>query len=243
MLNVKLRSSPLQRSAFFGKVPRCLPRPSKQSSRSSRRPCTAVMAFLSNPVVIGTGAVVLTAVAAAIIDARRSSRLPKVKMQLNEFNRAVLSRCPNINSLYRVVPFLTNGYVPICCCIPRTRTQQCALVAACPPGLICLSCTCTCTCASGTQSSRLCTKSDTYGLGEALCCTSPKRMRARESRAQPVSSWHCSNESTYRHGNFSLLLTVQGMDLGLLYTGGTIERHTPDTQYMSHTCQGNAMAK
>jgi len=166
MLNVKLRSSPLQRSAFLGKVPRCLPSPSKQSSRSSRQPCGAAMAFLSNPVVIGTGAVVLTAVAAAIIDARRSSRLPKVKMQLNEFNRAVLSRCPNINSLYRVVPFLTNGYGPIYCCIPCVRAWQRALIAACPPELICFSCTCTCP--SGTQSSSLCTMSNAYRLGEAL---------------------------------------------------------------------------
>ena len=35
--------------------------------------------------------------------------MPKVQAQMNEFNRAVLSRCPNINSLYRMVPFLTNG--------------------------------------------------------------------------------------------------------------------------------------
>ena len=67
------------------------------------------MTLLSSPVVVGTGAVVLTAVAAAIFDARRCSRLPKVRMQLNEFNRTVMSRCPNINSLYRMVPFLTNG--------------------------------------------------------------------------------------------------------------------------------------
>ena len=67
------------------------------------------MTLLGSPIVLGTGAVVLTAVAAAMIDARRCSRLPKVKMQLSEFNRTVMSRCPNVNSLYRMVPFLTNG--------------------------------------------------------------------------------------------------------------------------------------
>ena len=185
MLNVKLRSSPLQRCAFLGKVPRCLPRPSKQSSRSSRRPCTAVMAFLSNPVVIGTGAVVLTAVAAAIIDARRSSRLPEVKMQLNEFNRAVLSRCPNINSLYRVVPFLTNGYGPICCYTPYMRTQQCALVARTH-----LLAHVHIHLAHKAAVFELCQMRTEWGRHYAV---QHQNMRARESRAQSAPSCHCDN--------------------------------------------------
>ncbi len=88
------------------------------------------MTLLGSPVVVGTGAVVLTAVAAAIYDAKRCSRLPKVKMQLNEFNRTVMSRCPNINSLYRMVPFLTNGWDSACCCFSQDHPCMLLILAS-----------------------------------------------------------------------------------------------------------------
>ena len=67
------------------------------------------MAFLAHPLLTGVTAVTATAVAAAFITARRRSGLPAVHMQQSDFNRAVLSRCPTINSMYRLIPFLTNG--------------------------------------------------------------------------------------------------------------------------------------
>jgi hypothetical protein len=66
-------------------------------------------AFLAHPLVAGVAAVSVSAVAAAVLAARRRSGLPAVHMQLTEFNRAVLSRCLTINSVYRLIPFLTNG--------------------------------------------------------------------------------------------------------------------------------------
>ena len=119
MLNAGFQRTQLHRTHYLRQTPvglRHSAKPIRRHSRSSRQPCTVAMTLLGSPVVIGTGAVVLTAVAAAVFDARRCSRLPKVRMQLNEFNRAVMSRCPDINSLYRMVPFLTNGYAPACCC-------------------------------------------------------------------------------------------------------------------------------
>ena len=67
------------------------------------------MAMLGHPVLLGTAVVAVTVIAAATITAKRRSRLPEVSMQQSEFNRAVLSRCPTLNAVYRVLPFLTNG--------------------------------------------------------------------------------------------------------------------------------------
>jgi len=74
--------------------------------------CNAAMISLGNPVLLGTGILVLTAFTAATISAKRRSKLPELFMQQTAFNRAVLSRCPTINSLYDFFPLVTlNGYV------------------------------------------------------------------------------------------------------------------------------------
>lgn len=69
----------------------------------------ALMNFVGNPMLLGTGVVVLSAVTAVVINAKRRSRIPELWMQQTAFNRAVLSRCPTINSVYEFIPFLTNG--------------------------------------------------------------------------------------------------------------------------------------
>lgn len=74
--------------------------------------CGAAMAFLSNPGLLGAGIVVVTALTAAILRAKKSSKLPELFMQQTAFNRAVLSRCPTINTIYQFFPFISlNGYV------------------------------------------------------------------------------------------------------------------------------------
>lgn len=91
------------------------------------------MTLLSNPVLLGTGIVVVTALTAATISAKRRSKLPELFMQQTAFNRAVLSRCPTINSLYDFFPFISlNGYaldisLPFCL---RPWTSRSTLVGS-----------------------------------------------------------------------------------------------------------------
>ena len=74
--------------------------------------CSAAMAFLNNPVLLGASVVVVTALTAATLRAKRSSKLPELFMQQTAFNRAALSRCPTINSIYKFFPFISlNGCV------------------------------------------------------------------------------------------------------------------------------------
>jgi hypothetical protein len=71
------------------------------------------MTLMSNPVLLGAGIVVVTALTAATLSAKRKSKLPELFMQQTAFNRAVLSRCPTINSIYEFFPFISlNGYAP-----------------------------------------------------------------------------------------------------------------------------------
>ncbi|CAL8470709.1 g10251 [Coccomyxa elongata] len=81
------------------------------------------MAFLSNPALLGAGIVVVTALTAATLRAKRSSKLPELFMQQTAFNRAVLSRCPTINSIYQFFPFISlNGHVETILCSRLRRS-------------------------------------------------------------------------------------------------------------------------
>lgn len=62
------------------------------------------------PVGVAIGALGIAALL-AWLDAVLKSKKPQLVYQATAFNKAVLSRCPTLHSVYQCTPFLTNGHV------------------------------------------------------------------------------------------------------------------------------------
>jgi hypothetical protein len=109
---------PSRRLCFSVRLGRLIPRafvslPLTPGPMASPLASPHLPTFLSGmpPLVLASFVLASTIVVAAWMHKRKMTQKPLVSCQPNAFNTGVLSRMPTLRSLFRPLPFLTNGHV------------------------------------------------------------------------------------------------------------------------------------